>query len=876
MILENKIIYSPSVNSTELLRSLSLHDVDSFNVRIFSFNELLEAINSRLGFPIRGSLFSQKEIEENVLSFFTKKVDLKRTSFQDIQHFLNTSNNLRMHIKDSNEKDVFNSIAKNNEEVKSLRLLKQFLDSYFESLGDSIDLIMFAHKIIDYVEQNNIKVFKEIYCLEEDNLLPLENKLLKAISERVVRTTVLSLFDIQTNKKEIKSIMPRYGIRNEVSHVINDIIKNKYPLDECQIVLINKSEYTNELFKLMNNFNINMTFECGLPINLSDAYKLYSSLLKLGNNHFYDVNGYLNLFSSESLDLDKLGIKDPIQTAQLLGRMKICFDKDINDEYISKFDDIKINHPEEFELILEKIDRNIAYNKDEILNEMYYVAEEFSKGIAYIIKQYTKHNIGDEDFYNEAVEYIVSTIEYANDEKFPAEIKDSYLKTIDSKYIHKSLFKDDAIHVTTISKALSSIRKHTYIVGLNSAYYPGSLTEDFLFSDNLYEELCGIKDITETSLNKKNEYLRKVIETCLYVSEDLSLSYNSQEIKEVRELNPCSVLLEYAEKFFKGDAEALKKLKEKCSYYDDGLSKLDKISRIAIDNNVINEVKLDVEQSRSNGINDKGNKYIDESYSPSTLPKFLKCPLRFYLDNIAGIDDKIEYDPLRPIGGGRFGDLLHYVMEHFVKDAPDATLEEIKKYAIDLYDMYTSIDRSISDDDLEKLPFLYSVEVTYNYLKNNFGLKTGKTELKIGYKEEKNLAEIGQIHFKGSIDLVIQDKKGDYVVLDYKTGSNIEHEPNDVDTCIQGLIYAQLYEKVYGQPISKLVFYYTRRNKPVIFENPCSKEAKKALLERIGLFKNALINLDFPAASKEKQEEACKYCKYANICHKEEVKEDGE
>lgn len=871
MNLTNRLFYSSKVNSTELLRSLSLFDVDTFNVRIFAFNDLLDAVNSRLGYIVKNKVLSSSEIEERVLSFFLKKVKLDNPSYLDVKHFLQTTNNIRLQITESNELDKINSIVEANKDIKSLNLLRDFIVSYFDNLGDDIDQIMLAHKVIDYLKNNNSKkLFTEITYFKEDDLLPLEKELLSVIAEEVNETSVLDLFGSRREKKSLKSINPRYGTRNEVAHVIKDIISNKYPLDECQIVLINKPVYTNELFKFMLNYDLKMTFEGGIPINLSDAYKLYTTINNLEKKYFYDVNGYLNLFSSESLDLEKLGVKHKEQVAQLLGRMKIKFEKDKNDGYLQEFNFVKDNYTEEFKLILEKIDRQIAWNLDEILNEVYHVIDELSQGKAYFIEEYTKQNIPNDDFHQKAVEFIAETIEYSESDKIPQEIKKSYLASIDNKYLNNQLFKDDAIHVTTIQKALSSFRKHTYIIGLNSAFYPGSLTEDFLFSDDLYEQLTitNVKNITEDNLNKKNDYLKTVIETYLSLGIDLSLSYNCQEIKEVRELNPCSVLLDYATEFF-GDPEALNKLKEKCSYYDDGLSALSNIEDIVVNNNDIKEKQLDVLQVKSDGTNNKGTKLLDASYSPSKIPEYLRCPLKFYLDNIVGADNEITYDNLRPMSGNRFGDLIHYVMEHFIKDAPNASKDEIVSYGEILYGLYTKIDRSISDDNLEKKPFLASVEHAYNYLKKNYIIKGSLTEEKVGYGKDRALAKIGEIHFNGSIDLVTKDKDGNYVILDYKTGSNVEHIDNDINTCIQALIYANLFKQKYGHEVSKVVFYYTRFDKVITFDNPCSDEVRKELEERIALFAQALKDLQFPIASKETQEEACKYCKYMNICHKD-------
>lgn len=851
----DSFFYSSKINSIELLRSLSINGSDAFNMRILDQSSLLEEANIRLGFLIKDNVLTNDEIIERVLSFFLDKISLSNISFQDIKHFINTTNQIRHYILSNDELETLKALYNKHQDNISLKLLIDYFENYLSSLDKDIDPIIFIHKIIEVVKE---KPFSKIYYFKEDYLSPLELNLISSLANEIEEVNVIDLF-IKKEKSKIKSISPRYGIRNEVAHVIKDILTNQYPLGECEIVLINNPSYTHELFKFKSNMNLNMTFGCGLPINLTDGYKLYHSLLKLGDKYFYDVNGYLNLFSSESLDLEKLGVSKKIQVAQILGRMKVCFDKKINDEYLSKYENLKNNYQEDFDLFLEKIDRSIIYNKDEVLNQVEHVIKEFSKGIDYIIENYTKNNIDDFKLHEAGVRFIVDTLRYASS-NVPDSIKESYLSIIETKMINKESFKDDSIHVVSIDKCLSVIRKHIYIIGMNSAYYPGSLAQDFLFSDDLYEELSGVSKLTETTLNNKNEYLRSVINTYLSLGVDLSLSYNAQEIKEVRELNPCSVLLDFVEEYYSN--EKLNEAKEKCSYYDDELSPLFDITKVAIDNNSIVHKEIEVIQKTNT------DDLLSKSYSPSTLPAFMMCPLKFYLTSVCKADNVITYDPLRPMSGNRFGDLLHYVMEMFLKNKPNASLKEILTDAERIYDLYVSLDRSCSDDYLEKKPFLSSVENAYLYLINTFDLAESHTELDIGKKEEKAKAKIGNIFFAGNIDLIIKDKNGNYVVLDYKTGSKIEHVNDDPITCIQGLIYSQLFEKIYGITISKLVFYYTRFDKAITFNHPCSDTAKKLLLEQVDKFESSLKDLSFNVANEEDKEKACKYCKFMNICSK--------
>lgn len=873
--MENKLIYSSKINSSELLRSLAVNGVDSLGIDICNLNNLIVKANINTGFPITANVLNSNEILNRVLSFFLEKIDLKYVSYQDIQHFISTLNEVRYYYGGDNESKSLENVFNKFESDVSLQLFKKFYNEYISALGPDEDIFTFAHKLINYCKQNALKPFKILYYFEEDNLTPFELYALNSLSENVQGISVLSLFK-NLKKSKISNIIPAYGERNEIAHVLKTIIENQYPLDECLIILSDKNSYAYELCRAKEEFNVSFTFETGVPITNMNVYKLYKILLQMNEIYFNDVNGYLSLFNSQLLDLDKLNVKHPIQLAQLLGRLKISFNKDENEIKILNFRRIQKDFSEEFNLIIEKIDRLIPDNKNEILNELYFVVDELSKGIGYFLKTYCLLNGKDEELEKLATEYLLGAFETA--EELPSEIRESYLSTLGNKYLKREILNSNAIHVCEIPQGFSSFRKHTFFIGLNANLYPGDAKEDFLFSDEAYEILCGIKSISGLKTKQKNETLRKLIEIHLNLNEDVFLSYNSKQIKEVRDLNPCSVLLDYAEDFFdednkkknKDEPDALTKKRLNCSYYDSDLLSMSTIANIAISNELITYQPLNILQTE---IDNKTIKYLLEAkrYSPSKLVAFFNCPLKFYLDNIEYADEVITYDPLKPMAGNRFGDLFHYMFEHFVNLNGNIEKDELIKYGENLYNIYSIIDISIGNQDVEKRAFINAIEATYDFLTSNFVINGSKPE----YCVDGDKSQINGLHFRGSIDLVTSDKNKNIIVVDYKTGMHIEHQENDLDSCIQGVVYCNLYALITGKKVSKMVFFYPRLAKTVVFDNPCSDEIIIELNNRVELIKEALKNKKFDIATKEKQDDgACKYCKYANICKKDLITEE--
>ena len=85
---------------------------------------------------------------------------------------------------------------------------------------------------------------------------------------------------------------------------------------------------------------------------------------------------------------------------------------------------------------------------------------------------------------------------------------------------------------------------------------------------------------------------------------------------------------------------------------------------------------------------------------------------------------------------------------------------------------------------------------------------------------------------------------------------SINHENDDPDTCIQGLIYAYMIEHTKNPviaskniKISKIEFRYPYFKKVISINY--SKENELKMIERIEEFKNAILNHDFLSLSKD-------------------------
>ena len=126
----------------------------------------------------------------------------------------------------------------------------------------------------------------------------------------------------------------------------------------------------------------------------------------------------------------------------------------------------------------------------------------------------------------------------------------------------------------------------------------------------------------------------------------------------------------------------------------------------------------------------------------------------------------------------------------------------------------------------------------------------------------------------GKPDRVEVNKSGKNIIADYKTKRKIEHVEDDIETCLQVVLYAWLCENNKDESdrieIDKGVYRYLRYKKDVNCDY--NKEIKKELDEKLNHFVDTVKNNSF---TKAKNKEACKYCTYGDICNALDEREDN-
>lgn len=134
----------------------------------------------------------------------------------------------------------------------------------------------------------------------------------------------------------------------------------------------------------------------------------------------------------------------------------------------------------------------------------------------------------------------------------------------------------------------------------------------------------------------------------------------------------------------------------------------------------------------------------DFIFSKSKINTFLQCPRQFkyqYIDNI--VSEPNEYMQL--------GLVVHSIAETIGK--------KIQNHTLNIENIHDVLCHEYNDDDYDLMPHLESLSSFFIDVLNN-----GYTIFSI----EERISNATD-HFRGIIDIVLEDQNGDLIVFDYKT-----------------------------------------------------------------------------------------------------------
>ena len=776
-----KVLFSNSFNQTEYLRTMAKLGHNTFGLRVMNESEICSFVLMHFGAFPKGTFISGKE--EDYIYY-----SLSGIAYNDAKNMRAAIDSFRDcvigEVEQSFEKYLSDDFLDKKELIKNYYYqYKKYKEEH--ALYDKNDLI-------NYILYKNIKLEIEVNYFEECGISDLFLAMLKQTFAVVKPVSLPDVFQKQTKKIHF---VKAYGKQCEDDFVLSTIMKNKYRLDECQIVLTNSSDAT-DLYRLLDSIKVPYTTTVGVPFITTKTGKLLSHLFKLENGHF-GVDGYKQLFNCSAFNTQPFkevlvsdrSYRDFIKYA---GWLRLSFDTD------------------------ESIIHDELYTS-EIATALHMLQKALYAGRASFIDAFLFEKEPSD-------EVLISEIKKIEDigKQYSIDIVDLLTELL-NKRIDKRISDSSKLHVTSLDSAFSSLRKYNFLIGLDS-HYPGGPQENYLIYDDEYQNTGSNLYISKEIVRRKETLLRTFIEAC----PELYISYPYFEIDSLEDNNPSSVVFD----IYQGDISSMTKY----GYDDLSLFENKEVCKARI-NNQKNEHK-----TLSSNIQYDETILLNKEYSPSSFHSFFETEnkLAFIISNFFEINIEDEDDPFVIMAPNDKGTMIHSVMERF--DKQKVSFEEFKAKADKEFEKFMLMKPPLIPSSRQK------AKDDYNRLIENL-YKTDPGNHHV-FSEVFLRNEINGIHFKGTFDRLEKDNMGRYILVDYKTGKKINHKKEDVISCIQGLIYAYLIEHadpveqkwLSGIKVDRIEFRYPENGTTVIITY--NEEHLKELFKCIDVFKDAIKNHD--------------------------------
>ena len=773
--MKEKILFSNNFNQTEYLRTMAKLGHNTFGVRVMNDAEICSYILERSGLYLEGDFISSQE--SNYIFYHLVGGD-----FVDAKNLRTAIDSYR----DCVVGDILSSLDENlvDDFPEKKKLIKTQYQAYTKykkdnNLYDKIDLI-------NFIISKDITIDIDVSYYEEFEISKL---FLTMLNKVFIKVNKLSLLDTFPKKEKDIHFLRAFGKPCEADYVFSEI--QKYPVDECQIIVTNNNDSI-EVMDMVKKLNIPYTSHIGVPVISTKAGTLLNYLFNLENLSF-GVDGYKMLFNCPYINVEAFKSmipdveknKDRVFSdfVKYAGWLRLNF-TEYRDIYPDLYQKPCICH------MLEKLEDSLINGRDSFIKE-------------YIVDPTPLDNLVIES---------IRKIEEAS-QKYGFEQKDVLLDYLSSS-IDKKVSKSGCLYITDISSALSSLRKHNFIIGLTSDF-PGGPKENYLIFDEEYEKTGSDLYLSKEIVKRKEKVIRSLIEASI----DLYLTYPYFELASLEDKNPSSVIFD----LYKGDD--INHIPE-YGFKDMRLDVNKEVYKARIDN-----LKSNLEKDVISLTYDK-NKILNKKFSPSSFYKYFKEEyyLDFMLSSILDIKLDNEDDPYVVIPSNEMGTLVHEVMEGFQKNKV-SQVELLNKASLAFDDflpkkppMIPSSVQAAKEHFLRLVASLYKMDPGHKHI----------------YSERYIEGKIEGISFGGMFDRLEQDVLGNYIIVDYKTGRNVEHIEEDPVTCLQGLIYAYLIENygLFKVKINRIEFRYPE--KEVTISITYSDENKQKMLDMMREFKTSI------------------------------------
>ncbi|MBQ1908115.1 MAG: PD-(D/E)XK nuclease family protein [Firmicutes bacterium] len=871
--MNERFILAPGASGTELLRSLARHGVNTMGLRVLGAPELARTALMRSGITITERFLTSREEPSVIYSFLDGIGYFSPPSFSVAQDLAGALRTLRQLAAGDEEKDVEEALSMGEFPEKNGALLEVFTryaevlksEGRIDALGVVRKALAEASPLCGSPASNGT----ELLCLKEFPLSPLERALAERLSGGSLKTIGLSeLYGAGSGKKEAAgssadaepsvaqpadkapasiSYTEAYGKISEAESIIADIAAGGRAYDDCVIACADSSYYQ-IFYDISKRYGIPMSFGSGVPILDSCPARLLKLIYDWKGHGYSGIDSLRAMITSDSFDRTALaetvgsgplGRKELDEFIVLCGSLRLSFDSAENAKRLAAY-------------------RALHGGEDPAAFDPLTAAERFSEilagGISAFLRRFSVIRAGkdgrdgnvDRAALNVITEILDSYAAFVPDGD-PADM----IPDILTRSVCSEISRAGALHVCSISGAMSCPRKLLCVCGLSADGFPGSPSEDYLLLDSDLSAFAEGADPYSSAgrIETKKAQFFALIGLARALREDIWLSYSDFGLSDLKDRNPSSVLFELYEREHPGASiDELAAAMKRVGLFDAPLSP----SRGA---GKAYSAGAEFPGADISAALVSGQEILDRPWAPTALEVFFQCPCRFYLSRVLRIPEPEEDDPFEVISAKDRGTLAHSLME-LLKDRgmPSDAFRAAAEKAFDEF----LIERPPvhqGDAAREKQDFVRMMMKAYDQ-DMELEKEVLSSETKYSFEHPSG------VRLFGFPDRLERLKDGSCIIGDFKTKRRIEHHEDDIDSCLQVVIYAWLCEQA-GFKVSRGEYRYLRLGRSV----PCAYDGamKDRLSEKLESFKLAAQRGEFHRDPGDDSEN-CRYCGFADIC----------